>query len=260
MTKFRNLLLISIVLTALNINAQDTLKLTIMTFNLRFGELATIDELAKQIVEVNPDFVALEEVDVNTNRALAPHQNGKNMLSELASKTNMFGLYGKAINFNKGYYGIGILSKYPYIKATKSALPNPKEAESRVLLEGAFEVGKADTIIFATTHLDVTDENTIALQAEYITTHFNDSPYPVIIGGDFNSKPDSKAIKEIMTKNWFNATDSGLTFPATKPKIKIDYIFAKPQNRWKLINTHVIQSTISDHFPIVSELEYVRQQ
>ena len=105
-------------------------------------------------------------------------------------------------------------------------LPNPQGAEPRALLEGLFEVGKSDTIFFAATHLDVTDEKTRELQAQYITDYFKTSSYPVIIGGDFNAEPNSKVIKKIMARHWWDATDSALTFPAWEPKVKIDYLYA----------------------------------
>lgn len=255
----KKLFLILVLLSALSVNAQDTLRLRVMTYNLRFGELATVDQLAGHIKSFKPDFVALEEVDVNTNRSLAPHQNGRNIISELAGKSDMFGLYGKAINLHKGYYGIGILSKYPYISVSKLTLPNPQGSEPRVLLEALFEVGKADTIAFAATHLDVKDETTRELQAEYITGYFKNFPYPVIIGGDFNAKPDSKVIKQIMAYHWFDATDSALTFPAWEPKEKIDYIYARPKKGWRLVRTQAIQSQLSDHLPVITELEYVKE-
>lgn len=240
-------------------NAQDTLRLRVMTYNIRFGELATVDRLAEHIKSFKPDFVALEEVDVNTDRSLAPHQNGRNIISELAGKSNMFGLYGKTINFNKGYYGIAILSRYPYIHVNKLNLPNPQGTEPRVLLEALFEIGEADTIIFAATHLDVKDEKTRRLQAEYITDYFKNFSCPVIIAGDFNAKPDSETIKGIMSSNWFDATDSSLTFPAREPKIKIDYIFARPEKGWSLIKSQAVRSELSDHSPIISDLEYVKK-
>ena len=59
----KKLFFILILLSTLNINAQDTLKLRVMTYNLRFGELATIDQLAEHIKAFQPDFVALEEVE-----------------------------------------------------------------------------------------------------------------------------------------------------------------------------------------------------
>ena len=137
-----------------NAYAQDTLRVKVMTYNLRFGELADLKDLAAHIKSFNPDFVALQEVDSKTNRERTPHQRGKDFISELAYYSGMFGIYGKSIEYKGGYYGIGILSKYPYIGIRKTLLPQLGEVyEQRVLLEGIFEMGK-DTIIFASTHLD----------------------------------------------------------------------------------------------------------
>ena len=261
MNNFKCVFLNLIALFVLNAYAytQDTLRLKVMTYNLRFGQLATVDQLAEQIKTLNPDFVAFQEVDVNTGRALAPHQNGKNIISRLAGETDMFGLYGKTIDFNKGYYGIGILSRTPYLRVNKLVLPNPEGAEPRVLLEGLFETGKADTVVFAATHLDVTDEKTRELQAEYITDYFRDSSYPVIIGGDFNATPDSRVMEDVMNRNWFDATDSSLTFPAGEPRIKIDYIFARPKDGWKVLRTQTVPSVLSDHLPVITVLEYIKK-
>lgn len=99
--------------------AQDTLRVRVMTYNLRFGELASLEELAAHIKAFKPDFVALQEVDSKTDRKRAPHQRGKDFISELAYHTGMFGLYGKTIEYSTGYYGIGMLSKYPYISVQK---------------------------------------------------------------------------------------------------------------------------------------------
>lgn len=62
-----------------------------------------------------------------------------------------------------------------------------------------------------------------------------------------------------MSSNWFDATDSSLTFPAREPKIKIDYIFARPEKGWSLIKSQAVRSELSDHSPIISDLEYVKK-
>lgn len=252
------LLLLCIVAINSAVSAQDTIRVKVMTYNLRFGELSSLEDLASQIKSFKPDFVALEEVDINPNRNIAPHQKGKNFINELANKTGMFGLYGKTVNFsNGGYYGIGMLSKYPYITVQKTMLANPKNEEPRALLQGLFEVGK-DTIIFAATHLDVKDAATRDLQAQFICNNFEKSNYPVVIGGDFNARPNTNTIEKIMKKNWFNATNDDLSFPAWNPSIKIDYIFCKPMKGWKVIKTQTVQSQLSDHLPVITELEYIR--
>lgn len=234
----------------------DTLRLRVMTYNLRFGELASLDELAAHIKAFKPDFVALQEVDVRTNRSMTPHQNGKDFISELAYKSHMLGLLGKAIDFAGGYYGIGILSKYPYTKVEKLLLPNPDNEEQRALLYAAFEVGK-DTVVFATTHLDVVSEKTRTLQAEFISRHFAGSQQPVIIGGDFNAEDDSPTTA-FMNRYWTPLSDKALTFPSSGPKKRIDYLFSLPQKGWRVVQSQVVRSLLSDHCPIVTDIEYIR--
>ena len=56
------------------------LRVRVMTYNLRFGELASLEELAADI-SFQPDFVALQEVDSKTDRKRAPHQRGKDFIS-----------------------------------------------------------------------------------------------------------------------------------------------------------------------------------
>lgn len=116
----KNLLFFIFVLLTVSLYASEPLKIRVMTYNLRFGELASLEELAMHIKSFSPDFVALQEVDCNTQRERAPKQNGKNFISELAYYTGMFGLYGKTIDYKGGYYGIGILSRYPYISSQKT--------------------------------------------------------------------------------------------------------------------------------------------
>lgn len=260
MINLKKYILLLLALVATTAFAQDTLRVRVMTYNLRFGELASLEEIASHIKSFKPDFVALQEVDSKTNRKRSAHQAGKDFISELAYHTGMFGTYGKAINYGEGYYGVGILSKYPSISTNKSMLPHPVEKdEQRILLEGCFEISAKDTIIFATTHLDVKQATTREVQAEFISSHFKGAKYPVILGGDFNAQPPTKAIKDVMMKSWFEGTSSDFTIPSWGPTVKIDYIFARPMKGWRVISTQTIQSKLSDHLPIITEFEYIKQ-
>lgn len=259
MNTFRKLvILLFIALSCGVVSAQqDTLRVRVMTYNLRFGELSSLEDLAYHIKSFKPDFVALEEVDVHTDRKRAPHQKGKDFIGELAYRTGMFGLYGKTIEYGGGYYGIGMLSKYPYIKTEKVLLPNPEKKEQRALLEALIEMGD-DTLTFVTTHLEVNSESLRNMQAQFICDRFENAPYPVIIGGDFNARHYSNAVVNIMSKSWFPATNNDFTFPAWNPIIKIDYLFARPMKGWTLVKTQTVHSQLSDHLPIVSDLIFVK--
>ena len=263
MRTFLLTILISILAcNSISAQKQDTLRIRVMTYNLRFGELASLEQIAEHIKAFKPDFVALQELDSKTFRERAPKQNGKDFITELGYRTEMYPLYGKSITYMGGYYGIGILSKHPYFKVEKMMLPRPQEKEQRVMLQGTFEVNGTDTITFASTHLDYFSEDTRFLQIKTITEALQKSPYPVILGGDFNARPDSKTVQKGMA-DWELLTNSDLTFPSHKPSIKIDYLFGYPKNNsksnWHIVRTQSVQSLLSDHLPIITELELIRK-
>ena len=159
-------------------------------------------------------------------------------------------------NYAGGYYGIGILSKYPMIDIEKMLLPNPEKKEQRGLIVGNFEM-EQDTITFACTHLEVSSEKTRLQQVDFINNYFKNAKYQTILGGDFNTQPSQKPIVE-MRKVWGNVTNDDLTYPSWAPRTKIDYLFTLPQKGWKVIRTQAVHSVLSDHLPIVTEMEYIR--
>ena len=191
MTPLRKILLLAVAFMATVAYGQDTLQVRIMTYNMRFGERASIEDFAAFIKQQAPDFVALQEVDCRNSRNDTPQHNGSDFIADLAQQTGMFGLYGKAINFAGGYYGIGILSKYQYIEVKKTMLPNPKGNEQRVLLEASFELPH-DTLTMACTHLDYEYPTVIEEQTAFLCQHFEYHDSPTIIAGDFNTTRSSK--------------------------------------------------------------------
>ena len=81
MKAFKYLLIVVFLYQFGNVYAQDTLRIKVMTYNIRFGELASLEELASHIKSFNPDFVALQEIDCKTDRGeRAPHQIGRDYI------------------------------------------------------------------------------------------------------------------------------------------------------------------------------------
>ncbi len=240
---------------AAQLMAQST-QLKVMTYNLRFGELASLEEMAAYISNQQPDLVALQECDWKTTRTRAPKQAGKAFVNELAYHTGLFGLYGKAIHYAGGYYGVGILSRYPIIRSERVYLPNPKpEKEQRVLLIADIELPDHSVVTFISTHLEVSSEKTRIAQIEFINKKVKELQTPVILAGDFNAIPSSKEIKTGFA-HWFNASDTTFTYASNKPEIKIDYIYGLPKHRFKILKTSTDnRCMLSDHFPVLSVIE-----
>lgn len=80
-----------------------------MTYNIYHGEhyynlgTSNLEEVAEIINKYKPDFVALQEVDSMTNRTASIHNNiPKDLVKVLAEKTNMYGYFGKAVDYSSG--------------------------------------------------------------------------------------------------------------------------------------------------------------
>jgi len=230
-------------------------QLKILSYNLRFGELASLEELAAFINEQNPDIVALQEVDCRTNRDRAPQQHGKDFATELGFRTGMIAAYGKTIPYAGGYYGIAILSKYPLAKVERIYLPKTENGkEQRAILVADVEFREGEYITFASTHLDYTNTEERQVQVEKLNKVLLAQSRPVIVAGDFNARPDSKEISEGMAA-WKTVSNGEPTIPANAPRHTIDYIFCYPKDKWSEIGATTYQIGLSDHLPISAVVE-----
>ena len=80
---------------------------------------------------------------------------------------------------------------------------------------------------------------------------------PTVLAGDFNATPKSEVIKSLLA-SWTDTAAGAdyLTSPAATPRNRIDYIFIRPKERWKVIETRPLdEPTASDHRPVLSILE-----
>jgi endonuclease/exonuclease/phosphatase family metal-dependent hydrolase len=229
--------------------------LNVLCYNLRFGELASLEELADFITSQNPDVVALQEVDVKTYRDMAPHQNGKDFITELGFRTGMLTAFAKTIPHAGGYYGIGILSKYPFANTKRVMLPMPEGAkEQRALLIADVELPREKMITVVCTHLDYTTSEVRQAQVKVLNEALKNNPYPLIVAGDFNATPKSAEIQHGMA-GWKDVSSSDFTIPSENPKSKIDYIFVYPVNSWSVISAETPVVSLSDHLPVKAVLE-----
>ncbi|MEM9886937.1 MAG: endonuclease/exonuclease/phosphatase family protein [Bacteroidota bacterium] len=97
-----------------------------------------------------------------------------------------------------------------------------------------------------------------ATQAEELAAHIAQSPYPVVLCGDFNDVPQSYTY-EILSKKMtdhFQEKGKGIgsTFAGNLPFLRIDYIMTSPS--MKVIESQIIKDGYSDHYPIVSYVAF----
>ncbi|MEO5983925.1 MAG: endonuclease/exonuclease/phosphatase family protein [Ferruginibacter sp.] len=96
------------------------------------------------------------------------------------------------------------------------------------------------------------------LQSNRIKTAMNESPFPVVICGDFNDVPNSYAYNTIGKglNNTFEQKGTGIgrTFYGISPTLRIDHIFS--DRRFNVEQYLRIKRKLSDHFPIIADLYY----
>lgn len=97
-----------------------------------------------------------------------------------------------------------------------------------------------------------------ARQTDIIRKHIEDSPFPVIVTGDFNDTPNSYAYHQISNglKDAFRTSGSGLgtTYIGKIPFLRIDYILYNPE-AFESLFFKVIRENYSDHYPVLSKLK-----
>ena len=248
------LLVISFFWSASFLTAQtkvDSSKIVkVLSFNILHGATTkgdfNLDAIAKVILDVNPDFVALQEVDFQTNRA-----KKYDLVTELGWRTKMAPLFGRAMQYDGGEYGEGVLSKLTFLQTRNVELPYIPEDEPRAALEITTVLPSKDTISFIGTHLDHLNNGTNRImQAKELNKVFSSNKYPTILAGDLNAEPGSKTIN-ILEEMWtasYTKDTLKYTYPSSNPTKKIDYIMFYPANRWEVLDTRVIQDKVaSDH-------------
>ena len=237
----------------------------VLTFNIYHGETyyrdqglpyqSNLEAVADVINALNPDLVALQEVDFKTNRA-----KGLDLVTELGLKTRMAPLFGKAMPYDGGEYGEGILSRYTFFSTQNYALGASPGKEPRAALSVIIELPCGEKVRFVGTHLDHTSDEERLSQVKQLSQQLNGNDIPTILAGDLNALPESEPMQTLF-KNWKpSSTDNAPTIPSTSPSQKIDYILYGPAARWRVLESRVIEEKIaSDHNPVFAVFELLAE-
>ena len=220
----------------------------IMSYNVRhcagMDLVVDYDRTAAVIIENQPDVVALQELDSMTGRSGQKYQ-----LKELANRTNYYPVFAKAIDYDGGGYGVGVLTKEKPLNTKRIPLPGE---EPRVLL-----LVELKDYVIACTHLDLEEDARLA-SIPLIINEAENWQKPFILAGDWNDYPDSQLLQE-STKYFTINSGNEPTFPADKPNECIDYVATFNNCPAKTIESVVIdEKEASDHRPLMVNLSLRR--
>lgn len=238
------------------------------------------EKIFELISDKKPDLCCLQELYIDNKKGISLEELKQKLSSTPYSNIAWADRFGK----NK-HYGIATFSKFPMVN--KGVIRYPDSKNISIYSDIAFI---EDTIRIYNNHLQSvrfikrnidflvnldlqSEEETIlelrdissrlknayikrAKQADILSKHIENSPYPVIVCGDFNDTPVSYTYRKIKgdLNDAFTVSGKGLgnTYSGTFPKVRIDYIFYSDE--FSGFNYQTIKVEYSDHYPISCSL------
>ncbi len=261
-------------------------EVTVMTYKIRVGlglkgsrsghdPTENLAAIAEVIRDSGAAIVLLQEVDRGVERT-----GGIDEAALLAQHLAMDHAFAPAIEHQGGHYGIAILASGEILDQQVHLLFRPDHSEThpelpvyfseqRVAQVARVRVGESEVTVI-NTHLGLTQEQRDHQleQLAHIAREAID-PGPVILGGDLNCEPDAlelSPLRALLRDCYHRFEDERgllrnipirdrLTFPADAPNRCIDYLFISG-HQLDVIETEVLETTASDHRPVVTRLTF----
>ena len=261
--RFR-LLLCSICLIGSSLGSQgseaEPPKLRVLCYNIHYGQgmdgAYDLERLAAVIRSVNPDLVALQEVDAGVRRSGGAHQARR--LGEL---TGLQVRYGPTQHYQGGLFGNAVLTRLPILDVHIQPLPYTEatpelETYPRGAIAVTVQAPDGKPLRFISTHFQHNLPEDRLAQARAINEHFTTGPsLRSLLAGDMNATPEEAPVTELL-RAWEHAIDEARapSSPSQSPKRRIDYIFHRPAGAFRVLYSRVVEEVMaSDHHPVFAE-------
>lgn len=265
--------------------ADATRELRLMTYNthcMQSSKRAAHNPIIKYIRESGADIVFLQEYEVRKNSNYLTFDNAKLSLADIYPYT-----YYDFTTFNKRrQYGLAIYSKYPLINKQSLHYETRHNLSCRcdvVVNTDTFRLFhnhlESNLLTPADMHIDETGDFTESMktsffrvlakmvkayayraeEARVVREAMDESPYPVIVAGDFNDVPTSYTYRTLSRglNDAFLCTSygqTGHTFYKGVMGVRIDYLLTDKQLHAVSCMTDTV--TLSDHQPVHATLCY----
>jgi endonuclease/exonuclease/phosphatase family metal-dependent hydrolase len=254
---------------------------SLMSYNVRLfnlyegpGTVSTETEILNLVTEEQPDILCIQEYYAGSDWRGITGRFSSVMGQQIESHVKMTGRGAT------GAYGIATFSRFPIINRGEIIHPNsPSLTIYTDLTIGSdtfrifnnhlqsFRLGRTERSFIAgimgnqesryseirNVYMSLRDGFVKrASQAKVLKAFIDNSPYPVIVTGDFNDTPVSYSYRKIrkgLTDSFLKAGyGAGFTYRGNYPPNRIDYILH--DNKVKAVRFNVTKVRFSDHYPV----------
>lgn len=227
-----------------------------MTYNIHHGKgidkKLDLNRIVNVISKSNADLIGLNEVD----RHFSDRSDFVDQVQTIANELNFQYAFSPSLTkkkSNDGQYGNALLSRHNLVETNNHSFNLYPGIEGRSILEGTIEVNNKRFTVYVS-HLSLHP----FLHKKQSLFFLSNNSKPVIILGDWNMKPHSKKWKAITEKFldvWNEAGDgNGYTYPATRPRMRLDYIFVTDDVQIEDVVVFNDVPMASDHLPVLTTL------
>jgi endonuclease/exonuclease/phosphatase family metal-dependent hydrolase len=216
--------------------------------------------IADVIAAYEPDVVALQELDVGRLRT-----GGIDQAHAIAQALGMHVHFHASLKVLEEEYGNAILTHRPSQLMKAEALPGwgrKPGLEPRGALWACVQIGGADVQVI-NTHLGLRRHERLAQIDTLLGPQWLGHPAcrePVILVGDLNATPRSRAYRRLTSHLWDAQAQIPLsrpkaTFPSRLPMLRIDHVFVSRSVRVLRVETvrTPLARVASDHLPLLVE-------
>ncbi|MGI9627778.1 MAG: endonuclease/exonuclease/phosphatase family protein [Longimicrobiales bacterium] len=236
---------------AVNPANPDTVR--VLAYNIHHGEgmdeVVDLERIAAIIRDVDPDLVALQEMD-----SVVARTGGVDQAAKLGELTGLEDVFGRFMPYQGGAYGMALLSRWPISDVQNARLPDGDEPRTALnAIVTSPDTGRRIRLVGV--HLYRTEEERLA-QAVALEDHLAGEPHPTLLAGDFNSTPGSP-VMDHLASSW-EVVHKGVdrfTFSSYEPVREIDFFLYRPSSSFQVLDQQLLTEPVaSDHRPLVIDL------
>jgi len=211
--------------------------------------------IADVIASLNPDIVALQEVDVCQSRSLGVHQP-----EWLAERLGMRAHFTAARACDDGHYGNAVLTRHPFELVSEGNLVRRRDEQRAVQWLSVNIAGQVVNLL--NTHLSIHLRDRLLQIEELLGAEWlaRARSAPLVICGDLNSGQFSPVYRKVQRGlsdvQRVNGRIPRPTWPSRCPFLRLDHVFTSKQvHVWSSeVRRDALATVASDHLPLVTDL------